>query len=246
MLPVVALHSSLSSSAQWRSLKRKWKNTEIFTPDLIGYGEQPLVDAYSDRSHSLEEEITKLAPIIDSMPSFHLVGHSFGGATAIKIAHIYGDKIRSLTLFEPVAFYLFDFEDSIQQTVNHQFGTFKQQTLDSPREAACHFIDFWNGKGTFETLPHIVTNTFSKQIYKVQMDFEAITEDPLKLNDLNFQCPVHLLYGDSTRQLTKEIAKAIALHCDGQLTKVSGGHMAPLNNANEVNYQIINFISNLI
>src|SRR6185503_3141479 len=36
----------------------------------------------------------------------HLVGHSYGGAVALNVAHSRGAMLRSLTLIEPVAFHL--------------------------------------------------------------------------------------------------------------------------------------------
>ncbi len=246
MSRIIALHSSLSSSGQWRALSRKAKAYQMTAADLLGYGQNPLVRSYPEQLHTLDAEIDALLPILESAQSYHLVGHSFGGAISIKIAHRFPQKVRSLTLFEPVAFYLFEQEHSIQRQVNVEFKEFKQQTLERPRAAAQHFIDFWNGVGTFAALPETTATTFTKQILKVQMDFEAITHDPLKLEQLDFNFPVHVLYGEASRPLTIELAQTLGQHTKAQISPIAGGHMAPLNSASEVSRVMLEFIQNHI
>src|SRR5947209_9181328 len=104
--PVLLLHGSASSSAMWNPaidlLKPRFR---VIAPDLIGYGR---TDSWPDHhDFTLDEEVRLIAPLIRHAPApAHVVAHSYGGATALRLAVTHPGLIRSLTLIEPVAFYL--------------------------------------------------------------------------------------------------------------------------------------------
>jgi pimeloyl-ACP methyl ester carboxylesterase len=51
------------------------------------------------------DEVALLAPVYAAAGErFHLVGHSFGGAVALKAALVHRDRLLSLALHELVAF----------------------------------------------------------------------------------------------------------------------------------------------
>jgi pimeloyl-ACP methyl ester carboxylesterase len=81
---VVCLHASASSGRQWGALKgRLTGRYRVFTPDLYGAGDTaPWPD---ERELSLADEVTSLEPVFKAAgESFHLVGHSYGGAVALR------------------------------------------------------------------------------------------------------------------------------------------------------------------
>ncbi len=100
---VVALHCSLGSGRQWSKLADELgRNHHFIAPDISGYGtntcalELPL---------TLAEEVRCISGHLnDATGPIHLVGHSYGGAIAFKIAtdSPYAHRVRSLTLIEPV------------------------------------------------------------------------------------------------------------------------------------------------
>src|SRR5258707_4951802 len=100
---VVALHCSLGSGRQWTKLAAALgPNTALIAPDLAGYGSNP---GSFDLPMSLAQEVNSLsAALAEAKGPIHLVGHSYGGAIAFKIAtaSAFSSRIRSLTLIEPV------------------------------------------------------------------------------------------------------------------------------------------------
>ena len=101
---VVCLHSSASSSGQWRGLMDRLAPTfRVIAVDLYGYGQSP---AWSGRRpFSMDDELALLEPVFRSAGErFHLVGHSYGGAIALKAALAHTGRIASLAIFEPVLF----------------------------------------------------------------------------------------------------------------------------------------------
>src|SRR3954453_21987527 len=83
---VVCLHSNASSSAQWRPLmERLASGYRVIAPDLYGAGHRP--EWPSDRPIALADEVELLAPVLAAAGTpFALVGHSYGGAVALKAA----------------------------------------------------------------------------------------------------------------------------------------------------------------
>ena len=116
---VLLLHSSASSGAQWRYLTESLQETYRFlAPDLYGYGE---TDAWPGQGPlGLAEEAALADADLGNSDTLHLVGHSYGGAVALQFALQHADRLRSLTLIEPVAFHLLrgataDILDSLTQ-----------------------------------------------------------------------------------------------------------------------------------
>ncbi len=55
------------------------------------------LESFDDQAVWMDEVLAQLAP-----EGAHIVGHSFGGATAATYARLHPEKVRSLTLLEPV------------------------------------------------------------------------------------------------------------------------------------------------
>ena len=100
---VVALHCSLGSGRQWKALADELgRSHRFFAPDISGYGANGCA---LDLPLTLAEEIRAIRGTLnDAEGPIHLVGHSYGGAIAFKIAtrSPFAHRLRSLTLIEPV------------------------------------------------------------------------------------------------------------------------------------------------
>src|SRR6266436_4867269 len=100
---VIALHCSLSSGHQWARLAEDLAGKhQVITPDISGYGDnvRPFL-----LPTTLAEEVDLLSDRLgEAIGPIHLVGHSYGGAIAFKIAtdSPLANRVRSLTLIEPV------------------------------------------------------------------------------------------------------------------------------------------------
>jgi pimeloyl-ACP methyl ester carboxylesterase len=103
---VVALHCSGSSAAQWRSLAAKLGQSFRFaTPEHYDSGDSP--SWTGGRAFTLADEAERTLALIDATEGgVHLIGHSYGGAVALYVALARADRIASLALYEPSAFYL--------------------------------------------------------------------------------------------------------------------------------------------
>src|SRR5688572_6699464 len=78
--PVVLLHSSASSGAQWRALAERLSSRyRVIAPDLYGYGATAHWPGQGPFHLEREAEIVEALLARVGEPA-HLVGHSYGGA----------------------------------------------------------------------------------------------------------------------------------------------------------------------
>ena len=84
----------------------------------------------------------------------HLVGYSWGGAVALKLAAWRPEAVRSLTVIEPSAFHLLrggsDADRRLFEEVMAIGAAMDPAAGPARREAAMRlFIDYWNGDGAW-------------------------------------------------------------------------------------------------
>ena len=247
---IVLLHSSMSSKAQWAAL------VEQLTPDfrcipldLLGYGGAPYPsgarqgEAYT---HTLAHEADAIADAIAAHLApdepFHLVGHSFGGVSALHLARRMPQRVRTLTLFEPVAFHLLPEDDAARVEIVTVVGRIMACATD--RDATRVFIDYWNRPGSFDAAPASAQDKMIAQIAKVRLDFEALLGEPVTLADLAvLTMPALVLSGQhspaSTRSLATRLAAALP---NARALQTRGGHMGPITHGDAVNPTIAAFL----
>lgn len=96
--PIIILHGWGSSSQAWQTPKKLFesKGFAVFTPDLPGFGkEKPPKTPWSVSDYV--NFVLKYAQK-KGLEKFLLIGHSFGGRVAIKLAALYPEKMRGLIL----------------------------------------------------------------------------------------------------------------------------------------------------
>jgi pimeloyl-ACP methyl ester carboxylesterase len=99
--PVVLIHGSgpgVTSYANWRLvLPALAENFRVLAPDMVGFGfsERPTNIKYGVQTWA--EQVVGLMDTLE-LPTAHLVGNSFGGAIALRIATQHPDRVGKLVL----------------------------------------------------------------------------------------------------------------------------------------------------
>ena len=71
--------------------------------DFHGHGEQP---AWSgDAALTLADDAALARPVLAELGGAHVIGHSYGGAVALKLAASCPEQVRSVVAYEPVLFH---------------------------------------------------------------------------------------------------------------------------------------------
>ena len=99
--PVVLIHGSgpgVTSYANWRLvLPALAENFRVVAPDMVGFGfsERPANIEYSVQTWA--DQVVGLMDTLE-LPKAHLVGNSFGGAIALRIATQHPERVGKLVL----------------------------------------------------------------------------------------------------------------------------------------------------
>ncbi len=232
--PVLLLHGSASSSAMWNPaielLKPRFR---VIAPDLIGYGRTDCWPA--DHDFSIDEEVRLIAPLIAGAPTpAHVVAHSYGGAVALRLAVAYPALIRSLTLIEPVAFYLLRMLGEREayaevDAVREEYVT-KFQRGD-PEGAMRHFTGYWAGGDAWAAMDESTRALMRRAAAKVRLDWQATFADGPATEELRgLAMPARLLTGEISPLPPRRILARLAelLPSATVETVPDAGHLMPI------------------
>jgi pimeloyl-ACP methyl ester carboxylesterase len=246
---VVALHCSLGSGRQWSRLTEQLGAFQVIAPDLSGYGSQPRP---INPPMTLAEEVALLRDRLDQAAGpIHLVGHSYGGAVAFKMAtqSPFANRVRSLTLIEPVLPTLLK-ESAADRRLYERFAELAQRICQdvwkgSLMEAVDKFVCFWTGSAPREKMSPAAQLRLIEQIEKVAFDFTAaFAETDVTARAAAIRVPTLLISGGLSPYITQRIVGKLASLIVGAQTRhlPSAGHMLPVPHADEIYPDIVGHI----
>jgi pimeloyl-ACP methyl ester carboxylesterase len=244
---VVALHCSLGSGRQWaRFGEAIGGRHQLLAPDICGYGANrgPI-----DLPTTLAREVELLgADLAEATGPIHLVGHSYGGAIAFKLAtdSPFSSRLRSLTLIEPVLPTLLC-DNAADQRLHDRFASLGQDVHmalwnGAFMEAIDHFTMFWNGSESRTPIPEKARLRMIEQVERLAFDFmAALGEQDVATAAARIHLPTLLISGGMSPYLTQRITYRLAsIIPRAQLRHFSAaGHMLPMTHAEQINREIV-------
>lgn len=245
---VVLLHSSVSGNRQWRALGEHLRPAyRVIAVNLYGYGEttpwtSPSRQTLADHVHLVEVLCEDLA-----MP-IHVVGHSFGGSVALKVAATFGPRVSKLVLLEPNPFYLlkqharieaFDEASALRDFVKEHGAAGHWE------QVAERFANYWVGDGAWAAMPEKRRTTFLLSLRPNLHEWDAIDDETTPIDEWRrVAADVLVLRARDTRRSVAEIYDLLRATCPAwtYVEIASGGHMAPLSQPDAVNPIIRGFL----
>jgi pimeloyl-ACP methyl ester carboxylesterase len=244
--PVVLLHSSGMSSRQWNRLAAVLGHSNrLIAPDLLGSGENPPWPA--DQPFDLAQDVDVIEQLVRGLGEpVHVVGHSYGGLLAITLARRVPALIRSLAVYDPVAFgVLIDPRDEEGLIDLHRAGrnpVFTDDRVGGSDAWFEVFVDYWNGPGAWRGMSDSGRESFLRVGRKVFLEVMSLIRDQTPGSAYaNIDAPALFLGGElsptAARRVVALLAKAFP---NGRLFTVPGaGHMGPLTHGTVVNAAIV-------
>jgi len=248
---IVALHCSLGSGRQWaRFVEDAGTRHRVIAPDIAGYGSSPIATELP-RTLARETELLSDALAAAAGP-IHLVGHSYGGAIALKLATAspLARRVLSLTLIEPVLPTLL-LEQAADRPLYEQFLRLGHQVFldlwnEVPGEALDRFLDYWRGSEPSEELPPKMRARMIEQVQKLAFEFTALfAEDHVAAMAASINVPTLLYSGGRSPAMTQRIASRLAAIVPGIEARhlPSAGHMLAISHAQAINAEILNHVA---
>ena len=175
----------------------------------------------------------------------HLVGHSYGGVVALAVALQHPERVRSLTVHEPVVFQLAQAGPlaHVGAEIREMVEVLSERIhADAPADAARHFIDYWRGAGTWAAFHEKGRREVARVIPKLPVELRAILRSPYRLADYRaIRSPVCLMAGTAGRPAARQVTELLAQAFGEQALHLipNAGHMAPVTHPQLVNPRVI-------
>jgi len=172
---VVLVPGSCSTGAAWRPVMGHWQDQfRCVTTSLLGYGDTAERRASGDADIEYEREILE-AVIRRAGGPVHLVGHSFGGLTALAVALRGRVPLLSLTIAEAPAMEILrdTGEKQHYDAFRKMSGAYSAAFRGGETDAIARMVDFYGGAGTFAAWPQRVRDYAVETTQANLLDWES-------------------------------------------------------------------------
>jgi pimeloyl-ACP methyl ester carboxylesterase len=238
--PVVLVHSAPGTGGQWRTLAEALKDAyRLLAVNLHGIGETQPWRGPGRMGIDDDASLVRAVGMASGVP-FHLVGHSYGGAVAIRVALSSASQVQSLTLIEPMVYALLRWagEDALYTETISVVEPFLTASIRDGAEAAWRQgTDRYHGAGAWAALPDSTRATLLARTPVVVERCHAMLSNPTIPDDFRHLAVRTLVLsgahtGEPERRLADIVAGLIPACSFGLIE--GAGHMSPLTHPSVV------------
>jgi len=231
----ILLHSSGLSSRQWQYLAGvlEARGERAIVPDLIGHGREP---AWQEpEPFSFRADVARVAELLEREGPVHLGGHSYGGLVALQAALAAPSQVRSLWLYDPVAFGTLDAADDADALA--ELASIELDWSAGAELWLTTFVDYWGGAGAWAALREPLRAEFRRVGWVVEEGVRTLMSDRTPAAAYRaIAAPFRLATGEhspiAARRVVERLAATVA---DATTATIAGaGHMGPMTHAERV------------
>lgn len=230
---LLAIHCTLAHSGAWKALERSMRGQARFTSfDMPSHGRSPDWDRESDYFELGWRQSVDL--IEDGMD---VIGHSFGAMVALRAAALVPEKVRSLTLVEPVFFKAaMDRAPDVVAAHDEEARPFHDAFQQGDDEMSARLFNrMWANGARWMDMPEPARKAMVRAIPVVPACSAAIYEDSEGLLEesvmSSLTMPVRLVRGAQSHPVIIPVLGGLAeLLPNARIEVIEGaGHMAPIS-----------------
>ncbi len=229
--PVVFLHGGVGTVAEWKRVLERWSGAHRrIAIDAYGVDNGPgpaagrTIDDYADQVRAVAEHVGE---------PLHLVGFSWGGATALRVATTTPHVLASLTVIEPQAYSLLSHEHpQAFATIAAMRDRWRAHVAaDRWYDAFAEFLDHYNGPGSFDSWSADRRDAFLAEQRTRGDLWDVLFESPLTPAALtSITLPTLVIEGGRTAEVERalcEVVRRCVPRCRHAVLD-GAGHMMPL------------------
>ena len=226
---LLMLHCSLAQGAAWKGVAAALPGgLRLTAPDIVGHGDGPAHDPARD----LHDQC--YAAVLPHLPQgpFDAAGHSFGATLALRLALEMPERVRSLTLIEPVLFAAAKGSGTFTLHRSGEAGKGKAAGGDDRLAATRNFLKHWGSGADFDDLPAHQRAYMAARIHLIDASDPALFGDSAGLVPrlAEVAAPTLLMAGgDCLPVMTAILDRMQAEIPQSTRSSIPGaGHMAPI------------------
>ena len=248
--PVLLVHGTGLSSRYWSPLAVQLaEQRRAVTVDLLGYGD---TDAWTggDSFHFSRDRDVVIAALEAQGAPAHVIGHSYGGLLSLQAALARPDLVRSLALYEPVAF-------GVLHSASHPSGLadLAQVNADGLMEDLeggggeawlRRFVGYWNGPGAFDAMTAPARTALVGVGRKAFLEVRSNLFDRTSHTDYaRIAAPTLLMHGADSPIAAKATAEILSGALPrARLAVLEGaGHLGPFTHGDVFAREILAFLT---
>ncbi|MEM6618121.1 MAG: alpha/beta fold hydrolase [Pseudomonadota bacterium] len=240
------IHCNLASGRAWMPLARALGDrVTVDAVDMLGQGRSRMPDR--SRDYQVECAEGSIAIMEQTGPQ-HLVGHSFGGCVAIRVAMTRPDLVRSLVLYEPVFFgFLADTGHPGLAKITAGPDLYGLMDAGHWMDAAEVFLTEWGMPGDWAAMDADARQSMADKMWLIQVQRPSILDDNdwrVRARELaRLTLPVMVMHGAASSPVMADITEVIVKSAPAaQGNAMAGlGHMGPITDPGPVAAAMVAF-----
>lgn len=244
---VLCVHSFSSSARQYAGLAARLSASfRVIAADLYGHGQRP---PWTGERFTLADEAAPLEAMLPEGAPLHLVGHSYGGAVALRIAANHRERVRSMTLYEPAIWgtlaELCAGEPAAQEIKAVRDDTLRMLEPGAAEAAAERFVDYWTGAGSWAATPPERRPRLSATVRSLREGWQASFLERWSAEALRaLDIPCLLLTGTASTAAARRALRLLRETLPrAQVREFGGlGHLGPITHPERIDEAVEAFI----
>ena len=228
---VVLLHGFLESSTMWQPLVAVLsKKNKVICIDLPGFGKSPCVA----KIHTMEFFAGRVKRVLDALnvQKILLIGHSMGGYVSLAFSELFPEKVNALVLLNSTP----QADSPERKKQRNQAVILAQQNKERYVSLAINNLFTAKAKALFpEEIKQLKTQAKSIPLCGITAALLGMKQRKDRTQLLkNLSVPAFLLAGKDDPLIPYSVSKKIAEDARIKLFTLIGGHMAMIENKDEV------------
>ncbi|MCQ0093928.1 alpha/beta fold hydrolase [Roseovarius sp. M141] len=251
--PALLIHCSLADSGVWRGMAPSLSGALSMTAfDMPGHGRSADWDARGEMSTVCAGMAADFAAdLAQDCGPVNVIGHSFGGVVALRLAVERPDLVRSLVMIEPVFFAagLRTQPDACEEHLAEQRAFVAAMAAGDLAKAARNFIGQWGGGRPWDSFSAEAQARIAQQMPLIAAVGPALYDDVAGLLEPGVleavDIPVLLLEGSEAPQIIPAINAALAARFPRARRGVidGAGHMSVATHPGQLSAEVLRFLA---